>query len=191
MSDTRQNIMHHAEGLVRTKGANGFSYADLAGKLGIRKASIHYHFPSKSDLLNNLIQSYQMRFMQALEQIETAQNESNFDPKEQLQRFVDLYRQGLTTNQLCLCGMLTLDSEALTASMQQDLDAFFQSIEIWLTRVFEQAQNKKLWELPGTAESEAKALLALVQGAQLIARNAEKEVEKFDMIITPQLARYG
>ncbi|MBV7333650.1 TetR/AcrR family transcriptional regulator [Chloroflexi bacterium TSY] len=186
MSDTRQSIMHHAEQLVRTRGANGFSYADLATKLGIRKASVHYHFPSKNDLLQNLIQSYEARFMQALGELAELS-----DSKEKMDGFVELYRQGLTTDQLCLCGMLTLDSSALTRSMQQDLHRFFQGIEIWLTGLFEEGHIVEEWSLSGSPESEAKAFLALVQGAQLIARNAEKEVEKFDTIVLPQLVRYG
>lgn len=185
MSDTRQTILYHAEQLARTKGANGFSYADLATKLGIRKASIHYHFPSKNDLLHSLIQSYQARFVEALDGLVTLP-----DPQEKLAGFVDLYRQGLKTNLLCLCGMLTLDSSALPQSMQQELDQFFQTIEAWLAKVFEEGNRGQVWSLSVSPESEAKALLALVQGAQLIARNAKEPVEKFNMIVQPQLDRY-
>ncbi|MEM7125094.1 MAG: TetR/AcrR family transcriptional regulator [Chloroflexota bacterium] len=185
MSNTRQNIMHHAEQLVRTKGANGFSYADLATRLNIRKASIHYHFPSKNDLLHNLIQNYRVRFMRELGELAKLSA-----PQEKLVGFVDLYRQGLNTDTLCLCGMLTLDSGALTESMQQDLDTFFQSLEAWLAQVFEEGLKEEGWVLSASPESEANALLALVQGAQLIARNAEEEVEKFNRIVEPQIERY-
>ncbi|MFL6897065.1 TetR/AcrR family transcriptional regulator [Enterobacter roggenkampii] len=36
--------------LIQQNGYQGFSYADLADGLGIRKASIHYHFQTKTDL---------------------------------------------------------------------------------------------------------------------------------------------
>lgn len=186
MSDTRQNIMHYAEQFVRKKGANGFSYADLAAQLGIRKASIHYHFPNKNDLLQNLIQNYQTQFLHALNELDNLP-----DPQERIAAFVDLYRQGLKVGSLCLCGMLTLDSEALTQPMQQELDTFFQQLGAWLTNVFDEGSTKAGWTLSASPASEAAALLALVQGAQLIARNAEKEVEKFDAIVQPQLNRYS
>lgn len=185
MSDTRQAIMNHGEYLVRTKGANGFSYADLANKLGIRKASIHYYFPSKNDLLDSLLESYHERHMHALE--EFAQLVS---AREKLLAFVNIYRQGLLIGALCLCGMFTLDSSSLTLQMRKKLDSFFQDTEIWLANVFREGHSQNQWQLVDTPELEAKAFLALVQGAQIISRNASKEVEKFDTIVQQQLDRY-
>jgi len=39
-----------AEALIQSRGYSAFSYQDISDRLGIRKASIHYHFPSKTDL---------------------------------------------------------------------------------------------------------------------------------------------
>lgn len=185
MSDTRQEIMAHAELLVRTKGANGFSYADLATKLNIRKASIHYYFPSKSDLLQSLLQSYHERHMRYLGGLTEL-----ISPSKRLLAFVDVYRQGVKEDTLCLCGMLTLDSGVLTTAMRTDLDRFFQDTEAWLTAVFAEGHSQENWQLTNTSADEAKAFLALIQGAQLISRNAEKGVERFDMIVNPQLSQY-
>jgi TetR/AcrR family transcriptional repressor of nem operon len=44
-----------AEQLVQTRGFNGFSYADIAAEIGISKASLHYHFPTKAMLGERLI----------------------------------------------------------------------------------------------------------------------------------------
>lgn len=43
-------ILNVAERLAQTRGYNGFSYADIAAQLGVTKASLHYHFPSKAEL---------------------------------------------------------------------------------------------------------------------------------------------
>jgi len=186
MSSTRQDIINHAEYLVRMKGANGFSYADLATKLGIRKASIHYHFPSKNDLLQTLIQSYHQQTMAILDGFSQLRN-----PYEKLLAFVDIYKQGLQIDALCLCGMLTLDSKALTMQMQQNLDSFFDDMEAWLTDIFREGSLQRQWQLINTPEAEAKTFLSLVQGAQIISRNASKGVEKFETIVQPQLNRYN
>ena len=45
------------------------SYADLAEVVGIRKASIHHHFPTKTDLAIALLRSYEERYGAALEAI--------------------------------------------------------------------------------------------------------------------------
>ena len=44
--DTRISLLDSAERAVRQRGFDGFSYADLSKEIGIRKASIHYHFAS-------------------------------------------------------------------------------------------------------------------------------------------------
>jgi AcrR family transcriptional regulator len=50
-----ERILDVAEALGQTRGFNGFSYADIAVQLGVTKASLHYHFPSKSDLGRALV----------------------------------------------------------------------------------------------------------------------------------------
>ena len=59
---TRDRILDSAQALAQTRGFNAFSYADIAGELGIRKASIHHHFPSKFDLEAELLSRYRLSF---------------------------------------------------------------------------------------------------------------------------------
>lgn len=61
-------IMDHAQLLVQMVGYNGFSYADIAQKLGIRKATIHYYFPTKSGLCAGLLRRYRKRFREKVAQ---------------------------------------------------------------------------------------------------------------------------
>ena len=58
-----------AEKLVRTRGFAGFSYADLSERVGIQKASIHHHFPTKEALGGVLIDSYLIKFEEALQNV--------------------------------------------------------------------------------------------------------------------------
>ena len=46
---TSDDILGCARTLIIAGGYNGFSYADVAAVVGIRKASIHHHFPTKVD----------------------------------------------------------------------------------------------------------------------------------------------
>ena len=59
---TRSDLLTAAELLLRTKGYSAFSYADLAQEIGIKKASIHHHFPTKEGLGIAVIESYLFRF---------------------------------------------------------------------------------------------------------------------------------
>lgn len=47
---TYDKILRLTDTLIQQRGFLGFSYADLAKEIGIRKASIHHHFPGKTDL---------------------------------------------------------------------------------------------------------------------------------------------
>jgi AcrR family transcriptional regulator len=58
LSTTSDDILACARSLIVAGGYNGFSYADIAGVVGIRKASIHHHFPSKVDLVRTLVARY-------------------------------------------------------------------------------------------------------------------------------------
>src|SRR5215510_2912589 len=50
-ADTRTLILDAAQDLVQRLGANAVSDQHLSEAVGIRKASIHYYFPAKEDLL--------------------------------------------------------------------------------------------------------------------------------------------
>src|SRR5689334_9607965 len=44
--DTKTAIMDAAQELIQRGGANAMSYQDISEAVGIRKASIHHHFPA-------------------------------------------------------------------------------------------------------------------------------------------------
>ena len=66
---TKVRLLNEAETLIRTRGYAAFSYADLSERVGIRKASIHHHFPTKAELGGALIDGYLVKFENALQTI--------------------------------------------------------------------------------------------------------------------------
>src|ERR1700692_3337239 len=93
-------ILDAAERLAQTRGYNGFSYADIAAQLGVTKASLHYHFPSKAELGRALIERYRGLFGAALAEID----EHTREPQEKLKKYVGLYNSVLSNDRMCLCG---------------------------------------------------------------------------------------
>src|ERR1700683_5254922 len=85
-------ILDVAEKLAQTRGYNGFSYADIAAQLGVTKASLHYHFPSKAELGRALIERYRVLFGAALDAIDQQTKE----PHEKLKQYVGLYNSVLS-----------------------------------------------------------------------------------------------
>src|SRR5450755_4498567 len=98
-------VLDVAEQLAQMRGYNGFSYADIATQLGVTKASLHYHFPSKAELGRALVGRYRGVFGAELELIDR----QSTDPREKLRKYVGLYESVLSNDRMCLCGMLAAE----------------------------------------------------------------------------------
>src|SRR4249919_2092588 len=130
---TASRILEVAERLAQTRGFNGFSYADIAAELKVTKASLHYHFPTKTDLGCALIERYGQRFTEALGQIHSAGRPAY----RQLESYVELYAGVLRSGRLCLCGMLAAEFLTLAEPMRLAIRGFFDDNEAWLARRLE------------------------------------------------------
>ena len=89
--DMRSTLIDVATGQVRRLGYSAFSYADLAAAVGIRKPSIHHHFPAKEDLGVAIVAAYTEHFSEQLARIDAKTG----DMIERLRAYARLYREGL------------------------------------------------------------------------------------------------
>jgi len=178
MKETAQQILDVAQDLVRSRGYSAFSFADISERVGIRKASIHYHFFSKEELTKELVNRYRTTFQQKLKQIDL----SNSNPQVKLRQFLLLYRQGLNQCQMCLCGILSAEMAVLPASVQAEVRMFFSETQTWLKDLMQVGESMGCLQPRLSSEHEASLFLASVQGAQLIARAAEESELTFDRI---------
>ena len=55
MTETKNQILEVAEDLIRRVGFNAMSYQHISDSVGVRKASIHHHFPKKEHLVEALL----------------------------------------------------------------------------------------------------------------------------------------
>jgi AcrR family transcriptional regulator len=55
MNKTKRKILDTALNLFSSKGFDGTSVRDIAGKVGIRESAIYNHFGSKEEILKNLV----------------------------------------------------------------------------------------------------------------------------------------
>ena len=165
-TETAGQILDVAERLAQTRGFNGFSYADIADELGVTKASLHYHFPSKADLGRSLIDRYAAAFAGAL----TAIEQSGVPGHAQLRRYVAIYGDVLNAGRICLCGMLAAEYTTLPEGMQEAIRAFFDFNERWLARILEAGRKDGSVRFEGTASDAARAITSALEGAMLLAR---------------------
>ncbi|MES2935133.1 MAG: TetR/AcrR family transcriptional regulator [Pseudomonadota bacterium] len=173
--DTREQILASAQRLVQQRGFNGFSYADIAAEVGIRKASLHHHFPTKNDLGLALIEVYSAQFDSELQRIQTM----NAAPLAKLSAYIAAYRTSLENDRMCLCGMLASEIMTLDASMWPSLKQFFTLNTEWLTDLLHEGKSQQLLAFDGAAADHARLMQSTLQGASLICR-ASGDLEGFD-----------
>src|SRR4051812_36307251 len=185
-SATRDKILDGTQRLIQAQGFTGFSYADVADIVGIRKASIHHHFPTKGDLALALMQRYREQFAEALAAIERA----NPRARDRLERYAKLFANVLRDDhRLCMCGMLAADLEALPAAVRREVRAFFEENEAWVARVLADGVKHKQLALRGTPRAQARLVVAAFEGAMLVAR-AHRDVDHFTKLARDLIASF-
>jgi TetR/AcrR family transcriptional regulator, transcriptional repressor for nem operon len=184
---TAGRILDIAERLVQTRGYNGFSYTDISAELRIRNASIHYHFPSKTDLGKRLVARYREKFMKALAELEARTP----DARRRLRTYVGFWSQVLRDrDRMCLCGMMAADIATLPKAVRAEIKQFFDENEAWLVRSLNVGRKAKTLRLAGSPEVEARLLTMGLDGAMLVARSYG-EPRRFDEIATRLLQGLG
>ncbi|MBV9425892.1 MAG: TetR/AcrR family transcriptional regulator [Solirubrobacterales bacterium] len=164
--DTGQRILDSAERLVQQRGFNAFSYADIAGELGVTKASLHYHFPGKGELGEALITRYAERFARALEEIES----NGGDAAAKLTEYANLYAGALRGQRMCLCGMLAAEYQTLPEPVRSAVVAFFDHNEDWLESVLDKGRRDNTLAFVGSPRDTARMIIGGLEGAMLVAR---------------------
>ncbi|MBA2711267.1 MAG: TetR/AcrR family transcriptional regulator [Tatlockia sp.] len=137
ISDKKNEILDCAQSLIQKRGYNGFSYADISSKVGIRKASIHHHFPTKVDLAIAIIERYGEDFDTYLATI-NGQN----DWLKKIELYTEVYKTVLSEDKLCLCGMLASDMDSLPEEVKMKVRNFLSVNADWLADIL--AANTKL-----------------------------------------------
>jgi len=186
MSSTQQKIIDTARHLIQTRGYNGFSYADIADAVEIRKASIHHHFPAKSDLARAVVEESRAAIIAQTKTLDGGV----FDPEAQLRTYTGYWKKCIAdaSAPFCVAGMLATELPTLPDDLAGEVRAHFQDLSHWLETVLAKGAKAGLFELQGSARLEAEAFMSMVYGAMLTAR-ARGEPKVFASIVEHGLKR--
>ena len=165
-ADTAERVLDVAERLVQIRGFNGISYADVAAELGVTKAALHYHFATKAELGEALINRYTTRFAAALADIDSR----DIDAPSKISAYSNIYLDVVRDQRMCLCGMLAAEYQTLPGPMQQAIVRFFDINETWLERVLREGRHAGTLRHRGSARSAAQIVISTLEGAMLVAR---------------------
>ena len=175
--DTRTLILDAAQDLIQRLGANAVSYQHLSEAVGIRKASIHYHFPTKQDLLGALIGRYHAYFLGLVDRIMAEES----DPARMLDRYIGLFEATLREgkhDKACLCGMLGAELASLGDEAVRGIRHFYQANQERLASILTRGRDAGVFRFSGDPAALAGLTFAALEGAVLVVR-AEGGVRRF------------
>ncbi|WP_409440091.1 TetR/AcrR family transcriptional regulator [Psychromonas sp. GE-S-Ul-11] len=127
----KEALLKAAEDKVRLGGYNNFSFREIANEVGIKSASVHYHFPTKADLGAELAHQYTNAFLGALGDVDELKA-ANKDP---IEAYTQLFRSALLNDdKMCLCGLLGAQNESLPEKVRAEVKRFFDLNLAWLQK---------------------------------------------------------
>ncbi|MFZ0564740.1 MAG: TetR/AcrR family transcriptional regulator [Chlamydiales bacterium] len=163
---TDKRILRLAIQLIQKHGLSGWSYEDIAQRIEIKKASIHYYFPSKSDLILAAVQQYIAELKDELETIRF----SSQSAKKKLLALAKIYHGMYQKNdQLCLCVILSQNLSHLPAEVGKELDDYFKNLRTFIRTIIREGIDQKEFYLKkSSVEGSSELFLASLQGLLLL-----------------------
>jgi TetR/AcrR family transcriptional repressor of nem operon len=180
-TDTKTAIMDAAQELIQRGGVNAMSYQHISDAIGIRKASIHHHFPTKDSLIEAVLQRYAVYFFRLVDEI----FESKLDPEVKLRKYAGLFEATLCEgkkDKACLFGMLGAELSTLGSPSVAGVRKFYRDNEMRLARVLDEGRQKGQFHFKGEAKVVAAMIFALLEGGALVAR-AEGGHKRLHMMV--------
>ena len=164
MSSSKEAILAAARRTAQARGYGGLNFRDLASEVGIKAASIHYHFPSKADLGAAVARRYWEDTAACLEALSADTSE----PLDSLRRYPGTFRKALENdNRMCLGSFMAAEYDDLPEPVKHEVTTFAQVNVAWLSKTLSAAAVAA----PEASERRARAIFAAVAGAQLMARS--------------------
>ena len=167
--DTRERVLNVAQDLVQRRGINGMSFQDLSDAVGIRKASVHHHFASKTDMVSALLERYQSEFGREVGLILKSRKPAAGKLKAYFGLFTDTLEQP-GNDKGCLCGMLAAELLSLEAKNVEHVRGFFRENYRFIEQILNEGRSDASLTFAGKTEAMARLVFAALEGVLLVAR---------------------
>jgi TetR/AcrR family transcriptional repressor of nem operon len=160
MRDAKTAIMDAAERRIQLGGFGGFSFREIAADVGIKSSSVHYHFPSKEDLVAAVIRRWADYTSEVIDKgLEKDPNPARV--------WANAFRgTAYSDAHMCPCTVLGAASQDLPEQVVTELKRFYKM-----------CQDKMIAQ--GLSPTEASKLLSTLMGALVVA-NALGDTAEYD-----------
>jgi TetR/AcrR family transcriptional repressor of nem operon len=185
-NDTAERLVGEAAQLMMRGGYNGFSYADLSERFGIRKASIHHHFPSKVDLVVAVVEQARAAIQAQIAALDTGERAA----MDQLLMYTGYWARCIKDDSapFCIAGVLAAELPSLPVEVAAAVRGHFADLARWLERVLLLGVEQGTMRLDAAPAVEAERFMAAVYGGMLAAR-AFDDPERFGLIVAASIER--
>jgi len=170
MISTRERIIELTDTLIRDQGYNAFSFYDIAQKLKIKNASIHYYFPTKTDLGIALLETHTER----LHHLQASVQDK--DAVSKIKAFLSIYNTIHSEGRVCIVGSLATDLKTVEPKMAKALTSFANEILEWVTSILNEGKENKTFSFNEPARTKALMIITnMLAAVQLTRLTGEKD----------------
>jgi TetR/AcrR family transcriptional repressor of nem operon len=168
-TDTKTAILDCAANLIQKVGVNAVSYNDISKIVGIRKASIHHHYPKKDDLLIALLDSYRQNYGAKYAEVVY----SDLSAKEKLAGIAKIFENSLNENKICLVGMMSSERESLSQEIQTIIKDSVCKATTLYEKIFIQGKSEGTIAENVDTRGAAYTFLSFLVGSQIFMRSSD------------------
>ncbi|MDC8099446.1 TetR/AcrR family transcriptional regulator [Chryseobacterium rhizosphaerae] len=166
---TKDLIIAVSSELLTEKGYNAFSYADISDRIKIKKASIHYYFPTKTDLGIAIIENHKTK----IESLHSKQ--ADLTAFERLHQLGQYYIHLINENKICLMGTLASDGNTIEPALKEKSMEFCQTILRHTIEILNTGIDDHQFKFIENTENKAIEILSSLMGLAQIGRIYPKE----------------
>lgn len=161
MSTIKEDLIQIAMKKIQISGIHSLTMRELGETVGIKSSSVMYHFKSKDGLIQEIINTYSEGFILYLEEL----NKMNLEPKDKLDKFVDIFESNVKENKFCLAGMLASQKDNIDETSVEKTRKFFNYAQEWVSKNLRNSEN---------SQDLAKIIISSLEGAMMLDKLDEK-----------------
>lgn len=176
-SDTKEAILQLGAALIQEVGYNAFSYADIAKRLNIKNAAIHYHFPNKADLYDAVVDTHILNYTL----IGQEQAKSNATARAKLEVIFNRYSKLVDCDHICIIGAISSDYKTLPEKVRAKVETLVELVLKLVEKTLQDGKKSGEFSFPESARTKTLLIMTnLSAGVQLARITGKKD---FDTIL--------
>jgi len=163
---TKERVLDAAQDLIQTRSFHGFSFQDLADRVGIRKPSLYHYFDSKEALALAVLERAADWVRTHLAKVDGE------DPAARLERYFEMFRDLHGKGErMCPGGSFAAVFDGVSSSVQSTLHRFTKLHLDLLENIVREGAERGQFEIKDQRPRDvAMQIFAGVQGALMIGR---------------------